>query len=393
MQNEAVALLRCPICSGSFHQEGKSLLCGKRHCYDIAKQGHVNFAPNAKPSFYKKELFESRARAFEAGVFAPVAAAVGEALEKYVRAERPIVADAGCGEGYYLRSVCPERDMIRIGFDLSKEAVLLAAKGDRRSTYFVGDLANIPLADGCCDAVLDVFTPANYAQFGRILKKDGVLIKLAPRPGYLRQLREAAGDFKVGGIVDVEKGQGFRARVGDMGAQLFGDDHAELADTLFPRGIEPRQTRGLVHRYQRFDESRFLLLIRGHDGAGQTGFPRIEQAAKRRAVHERQIAGEDQYGLLQAAQCRIDPAERPLTIHLVGNGLEGGGVFGGAAGDEHVVREAAEQLHRALKHVLAVAVNRETKLVPPHAGRQATRHDYSVHDASPAVPLKRMGMR
>ena len=73
------------------------------------------------------------------------------------------------------------------------EAVLLAAKGDRRSTYFVGDLANIPLADGCCDAVLDVFTPANYAQFGRILKKDGVLIKLAPRPGYLRQLREAAG--------------------------------------------------------------------------------------------------------------------------------------------------------------------------------------------------------
>ena len=60
MQNEAVALLRCPICSGSFHQEGKSLLCGKRHCYDIAKQGHVNFAPNAKPSFYKKELFDSK---------------------------------------------------------------------------------------------------------------------------------------------------------------------------------------------------------------------------------------------------------------------------------------------------------------------------------------------
>ena len=73
MQNEAIPLLRCPICSGSFHQEGKSLLCGKRHCYDIAKQGHVNFAPNAKPSFYKKELFESRAKVFEAGVCAPSA--------------------------------------------------------------------------------------------------------------------------------------------------------------------------------------------------------------------------------------------------------------------------------------------------------------------------------
>ena len=83
--------------------------------------------------------------------------------------------------------------MTRIGFDLAKEAILLAAKSDKKATYFVADLAAIPIADGCCDAVLDVFTPANYAQFGRILKKDGVLIKLAPRPGYLRELREAAG--------------------------------------------------------------------------------------------------------------------------------------------------------------------------------------------------------
>ena len=93
MQNEAVALLRCPICSGSFRQEGKSLFCEKGHCYDIARQGHVNFAPNAKQSFYKKELFESRAKVFEAGVFAPVVAAIGEALEKYVKAECPVVAD------------------------------------------------------------------------------------------------------------------------------------------------------------------------------------------------------------------------------------------------------------------------------------------------------------
>ena len=193
MQNEAVALLRCPICSGSFHQEGKSLICGKGHCYDIARQGHVNFAPNAKQSFYKKELFESRAKVFEAGVFAPVVEAVGKALESCVKDECPVVVDAGCGEGYYLRSVCPARKMNRIGFDLAKEAVLLAARGDKQATYFVGDLAHIPLADGCCDAVLDVFTPANYAEFGRILKADGVLIKLAPRAGYLHELRAAAG--------------------------------------------------------------------------------------------------------------------------------------------------------------------------------------------------------
>ena len=193
MKDEAVSLLRCPICSGSFRHQGNSLICEKGHCYDIARQGHVNFAPNAKSSFYRKELFESRAAAFEAGVFKPVIDALSDAVRRYVPGECPVIADAGCGEGYYLRSVCPERNMTRVGFDLAKEAILLAAKSDKRATYFVGDLAAIPMADGCCDAVLDVFTPANYAQFGRILKKDGVLIKLAPRPGYLHELREAAG--------------------------------------------------------------------------------------------------------------------------------------------------------------------------------------------------------
>lgn len=193
MQDKALALLRCPICSGSFHHQGNSLICEKGHCYDIARQGHVNFAPNVKSSFYRKELFESRAAVFEAGVFSPVVDAVSEAVCRCVQGECPVIADAGCGEGYYLRSVCPEKNMIRVGFDLAKEAILLAAKSDKRATYFVGDLAAIPMADGCCDAVLDVFTPANYAQFGRILKKDGVLIKLAPRPGYMAELRKAAG--------------------------------------------------------------------------------------------------------------------------------------------------------------------------------------------------------
>ncbi|MFQ9807551.1 MAG: putative RNA methyltransferase [Christensenellales bacterium] len=65
MQNEAVALLRCPICSGSFRQEGKSLFCERGHCYDIARQGHVNFAPNAKQSFYKRSCLRAARRSLK----------------------------------------------------------------------------------------------------------------------------------------------------------------------------------------------------------------------------------------------------------------------------------------------------------------------------------------
>lgn len=192
MTNETIAFLRCPICHGKLEQTGGSLVCQRRHCYDIARQGHVNFVPNQKDSFYTKALFESRAQVFAAGVFEPVIAALGEAMETYVPGEKPVLLDAGCGEGYYTKSVCPGRAMTRIGFDISKEAVRLAARGQSEASFFAADLKNIPLEDGSCDVLLDVFTPANYAEFGRVLKPGGVVMKLAPRSGYLRELREAA---------------------------------------------------------------------------------------------------------------------------------------------------------------------------------------------------------
>lgn len=192
MTEETIALLRCPLCGGALSRSGGSLVCDKRHCFDVARQGHVNLVPAQRESFYRRKLFESRAAVFAAGVFAPVVRAIGETIDRYVQAGRLVLVDAGCGEGYYTKNVCPGRDMTRIGFDLSKEAVKLAARGQGGASFLVADLANIPLCDGCADVLLDVFTPANYAEFARVLKPGGVLIKLWPRSGYLCQLREAA---------------------------------------------------------------------------------------------------------------------------------------------------------------------------------------------------------
>jgi len=72
--------------------------------------------------------------------------------------------------------------------------VRLAARGQKTASFFAADLKNIPMADDTCDAVLDIFTPANYAEFARVLRPGGLLIKLAPRSGYLRELRALAAD-------------------------------------------------------------------------------------------------------------------------------------------------------------------------------------------------------
>ena len=192
VMTDITCLLRCPLCGGAFSKKDNSLVCGKRHCYDIARQGYVNFVPGQKDMFYKKELFEARAAVFAAGIYAPVVARLSDVLSRYAPGENPVIVDAGCGEGYYAKAVCPGREMTRIGFDLSKEAVKLAAKGPKTAFFCAADLKNIPLADHSCDVLLDIFTPANYAEFARVLAPQGLVMKLAPRAGYLKELRQAA---------------------------------------------------------------------------------------------------------------------------------------------------------------------------------------------------------
>lgn len=194
MHESMISLLRCPLCAGGFEKQNNSLVCANRHCYDIARQGYVNFVPGQKEMFYKKELFESRAKVFESGVYAPVIDRISDIVDKYVPEENPVVLDAGCGEGYYVKTICPGRAMTRIGFDLSRDAVRMAARGQQSASFFAADLKRIPLKESSCDVLLDVFTPADYAEFGRVLKDDGLLIKLAPRSGYLKELRALAGE-------------------------------------------------------------------------------------------------------------------------------------------------------------------------------------------------------
>jgi len=42
--------------------------------------------------------------------------------------------------------------------------------------------------------VMDIFTPANYAEFSRVLIPGGLLLKVIPGEEYLIQLRKAAAD-------------------------------------------------------------------------------------------------------------------------------------------------------------------------------------------------------
>nr|HML48018.1 hypothetical protein [Clostridia bacterium] len=53
-----------------------------------------------------------------------------------------------------------------------------------------GDVRRPPLMPGAVDAVVNLFTPADYGAFAAALKPGGWLIKAVPGPEHLAQLRE-----------------------------------------------------------------------------------------------------------------------------------------------------------------------------------------------------------
>ena len=186
----------CPICQEALDLVQQSLACPNRHSFDLSKFGYVNLAPQVKASKdYNKENFQNRQLVLENGFYDHILHALSECLSPMNHPAN--ILDIGCGEGYYSRSLQERHpDHSFYAFDLSKESIQLAAKSDQewKVKWFVGDLANLPLLDQSMDLLLDIFSPANYQEFKRVLAPDGRLIKVIPTATHLQEIRQKVKD-------------------------------------------------------------------------------------------------------------------------------------------------------------------------------------------------------
>lgn len=183
--SNTTGVLACPLCQERLVLDAASLRCSSGHCFDIAKAGSVNFVPHIKPSKdYDRENFAERRKVLEAGLYAHIRNAVSARLPK-----SGVLVDVGCGEGYYSRAFARQMDVY--AFDLSKDSIRLAAKEDREHQvrWLVADLARLPFSDNSVDVLLDIYSPANYEEFKRVLKPDGKIIKLVPNAQHAKELR------------------------------------------------------------------------------------------------------------------------------------------------------------------------------------------------------------
>lgn len=177
---------RCPICEKQLNRIEKSFKCDK-HCYDVAKEGYVNFLTGAgykAESGDNKNMVASRREIMERGYYAP--------LINYLKAEYDFrgktILDVGCGEGYFIRNVSQTSEAF--GIDVSKEAIKFAAKADKTGNYSVASMNRLPFFDNSFDFVFSTFAPYSDSEVKRVLKSGGLFIVTAPSEDHMLSLKK-----------------------------------------------------------------------------------------------------------------------------------------------------------------------------------------------------------
>jgi 23S rRNA (guanine745-N1)-methyltransferase len=196
-------IFQCPICNSPMKvYETKSLICMiNNHTFDFTKHGYVNFITQSIKVGYDKKLFEARRKLItESGFFDPLNETIAQIINEeheITKNDKPLlILDAGCGEGTQLSTICDlvsEHSRITVtgaGIDISKEGILAASKSYRNQIWSVSDLANTPFQDSQFNIILNVLSPSNYSEFDRLLKKNGLVIKIVPKRDYLLELRQ-----------------------------------------------------------------------------------------------------------------------------------------------------------------------------------------------------------
>ena len=181
---------RCPHCLQSLAEQEAEFLCSAGHHFDRAKEGYVNLLPGgrlkSRPSGDDDSMVRARRRVFDAGLYDPVIGAVAALV-----AHSPVtnIVDAGCGEGSYLAAAATLSGAAGWGIDISKPAIRLASRRHRTHRYAIASSYALPFADNSFEALINVFSPRDFAEMLRVLAPGGSAVVATPGPRHLAQLK------------------------------------------------------------------------------------------------------------------------------------------------------------------------------------------------------------
>lgn len=193
--------LICPVCGRGLERDERTYRCPAGHSFDRAKSGYVNLlppAPGGKRRGDDRLMVRARTAFLDKGYYDPLAELVAGCADRWAPPDARVV-DAGCGEGMYTVRVLErlsrsgKRPEV-VGLDISREALIRAARRSGGLTLCAASTARMPLPDGCADLVLNLFSPFMGGEFARVLKPSGKLIRAVPLERHLWGLKELIYD-------------------------------------------------------------------------------------------------------------------------------------------------------------------------------------------------------
>ncbi len=205
-------IFTCPVCgekgldNALLHIEGSSAKCPKNHSFDISAKGYMNLLlsqhKNVKDPGDSKEMVAARRNFLGSGAYQPLAEGLCKAAEELCAdISSPVIADCGCGEGYYTAAIhdaltaCGKQPQI-FGVDISKNA-LAAAKPHFRGRCISSAVASVfrlPVQSGSVDVATVIFAPFVTEELKRILRSGGYIITAIPSERHLFGLKSVLYD-------------------------------------------------------------------------------------------------------------------------------------------------------------------------------------------------------
>ena len=184
-------------------RSAKQVVCPHGHSFDIARQGYINLLPvqhkRSKHPGDSQEMVQARTALLNSGVYAPIAdrlSVISHELFAAHQGQELCLLDAGCGEGYYLAqlldalSASPiQKDLALVGLDISKPAIVAAARRSKSIAWLIASSKQPPLLPETVDIIYCLFGFPMYASFKTLLKVGGHIILVEAGPAHLLELR------------------------------------------------------------------------------------------------------------------------------------------------------------------------------------------------------------
>ena len=188
--------LVCPVCGDILTKEEKTYRCSAGHSYDIARQGYVNLLPASPPGRRHGDdalMISARTRFLDAGHYDRLIDEVAALADKYSGSVCDI-ADVGCGDGKYTLAVYERlrgsgKEARIAAIDISKHALIAASHRSHAFTLCAASCARLPLQSCGTDMLLNIFSPLESAEYLRVLRPGGTLLRVVPLERHLYGLK------------------------------------------------------------------------------------------------------------------------------------------------------------------------------------------------------------